>query len=326
MNGNLNFSGVRHFWQIHDILSTDNTPDKCEWDALFNTPGYQVLVESEYSVELLKNLLLIALKPSRKADVKRIKKQYQLNMIKHYQNVSANREMLIKYEKKLKTGNYLHDAIKLCLEYLPIKEVNGTPPICFLYFDNDARGYSPIVIDLLAIKNLGDQLYYFIAHEAHHYYRNRDAIYDYDNVPDEYKKLVRVLNQIQMEGIADCIDKPQQIKTNSDSIKKYLNLVREAPDYLALLEATVIDLYRQLILPDIAGSILNDRLPWSGHPIGYYMSQVILSAGKKVSMVNSCYNCFDFFELYNQAADGGSYRFNKEFIAALRRIEKDLFS
>lgn len=103
-------------------------------------------------------------------------------------------------------------AKKTTMEFLP-GDYPGYPPASCVIFDFDARGYTPVVVDLLASKNMSSVLFPLLAQEFHHYYRNR-MLTKHKVFPD-LKPLFWVVDQIHCERLADRIDKrPKIIKGN----------------------------------------------------------------------------------------------------------------
>ena len=41
------FSGIDPFWDVHDTLAADAEPSDSLWEALWNTPGYELLERVE---------------------------------------------------------------------------------------------------------------------------------------------------------------------------------------------------------------------------------------------------------------------------------------
>ncbi len=56
-NPNFDFSGIKQFWNIVDILKQNQYPTNNQWHNLFNTPGYKVLTHQEFPKNFLRIVL-----------------------------------------------------------------------------------------------------------------------------------------------------------------------------------------------------------------------------------------------------------------------------
>ena len=65
----VDLSGVERFLEITAILEQDQEPTAEQWDRLFATPGYAVLLKREFSREFFVQRFSLAFKPSKKADL-----------------------------------------------------------------------------------------------------------------------------------------------------------------------------------------------------------------------------------------------------------------
>jgi len=319
---NFDFSGVHIFWEIIDILLADCEPTLEEWDTLFSTPGYTALLASEFTREFFINKFRLAYKPSLRVELNKILDNKKDSFLLHYLEVESRRAELLDYEISLKQHK-LNIPLEHCMEWLPFSEVISFPPVSYVIFCNDGRGYNPIVIDLLASIKLDKFIQLFLAHEFHHFYRNQHLAFSKNNIPKTHSQLFRVLDQIQCEGIADCIDKTIMIQDNHPFAQGLKQKVSNAPEYLTLFEETLYDFSQSNITVEEAGRILNDNLPQSGHPIGYYMAQHIIANGLKDEMINSFADCIDFFNVYHRATighDTTAYKLKDQTIDILNTI------
>lgn len=54
---------------------------------------------------------------------------------------------------------------------------------------------------------------------------------------------------------------------------------------------------------------------FNGHPIGFYMANKIVSAGYRKQLIESFYDPFEFYKLYNMAAKrSDSFQLSDEFM------------
>jgi hypothetical protein len=181
-------------------------------------------------------------------------------------------------------------------------------------FSLDARGYDPIVMDVLAAREL--DLRSFVAHESHHWYRNRRATIDWDRVPQHEQDLLWTLYQIQGEGIADQIDKrawiegEEPVPAGRESYAEaYLEALEAAPRTIRSLDSLLVvhsnaptDEQRAAI-----GAHIAEIIPMSGHPTGYHMARTILSALGRERLAADVANPAEFLRAYDEAsrASGG---------------------
>ncbi len=66
INPNFDFSGIKQFWNIVNILERNQEPNSSEWSKLFNTPGYKVLTSGEFSKAFFKKNFRLVFMPSKK--------------------------------------------------------------------------------------------------------------------------------------------------------------------------------------------------------------------------------------------------------------------
>ncbi len=58
------FSGIDPFWDVHDTLAADAEPSDSLWEALWNTPGYELLERVERRRSALSDGFRLAFRPS----------------------------------------------------------------------------------------------------------------------------------------------------------------------------------------------------------------------------------------------------------------------
>lgn len=177
-----------------------------------------------------------------------------------------------------------------------------TIPVEFIFFDNDARGYNPILIDLAYARRLHQQgeLDMLIAHEMHHYCRNRylSFIAPADSIPES--NIIWILNQVHAEGIADLIDKPEYFDNplNAKSAKRYYTYLSETPVHISQMDS-LLTAYAQ---PGSDKGRISEAIQWSapnsGHPMGYFMATTIEKFLGKEALLEEIGNPFHFFRQY----------------------------
>jgi hypothetical protein len=228
LSANIDFSGVDKFLELTATLENDQEPSQEQWNQLFSTPGYDVLITSEFRKEFFTERFKLAFMPSKREDLEvKMKEEegFWAQFLPHYVRAKNHRHLIIDQIEKLKTLNFMKAAMDEVRTFLPDIPLKEYPPISFVIFGPDARGYRPVVVDVLYAYDQGDLLIPFIAHEFHHYFR--DQLFDYAQEQD----IVWVLNQIQAEGIADQINKgkwfhdknlyPQYAEKNKNYLEWY---------------------------------------------------------------------------------------------------------
>ncbi len=150
-----------------------------------------------------------------------------------------------------------------------------------------------------------DFLKTFIAHEFHHYYRN----FFYDFSQDQ--QILWVINQVQGEGIADQINVGEWFHNKTlfpeysqkGRNKGYLDWYEKSPEIIREMDRLFSAMFDFPEQKGKLGAELQDIIPLSGHPTGFYMANLIIEQlGKKV-LIEDVKNPFAFFRHYKEAAD-----------------------
>ncbi len=303
------FSSIEPFWKLVSILEKDIEPSQADWDSLLLTAGYKEFTSREVKVEGMKNYLRLGIMPSKAEKLKeRIKEGYwDVKFPLHFQEVIGKKEQINLFLKELEKSNIQTQSIELTLQYFPDGAVvDSFPPISFIFFDRDARGYNPILVDALYVFELetNKEFQYLLAHEMHHYFRNHYVTFNYPPNDNPDSEILWVIDQIHKEGIADQIDKDIMFSNpaNVDRTTRYQKLLSETPVHIHKLDS-LLAAYDNIELnqKEIATAI-NKSAPMSGHPMGYFMAKTILKYQSKESLVNEIGNPFAFFYRYQEAA------------------------
>ena len=326
----VDLSAIRIFWQIVDLLSEDKEPSPELWRALFDTPGYRALTRSEFRPSFFQGSFRLVYRPSLGDSLAGVLQDGRnVRLLRHYMEVKARRAELETFTEHLARSNPMEEPSRLAAAWLPRPSPEEPPPLALVVFDLDARGYDPIVIDLLAAKEL--DLLPFLAHESHHWYRNDRAMVDWDEIAPHDEELLWTLYQIQGEGIADQIDKRPWIDEGApvpDALKPY------AVDYAAALAATrttIRELDSLLVAFGTSsdadhragiGTRFAEIVPMSGHPTGYHMASTILEMLGRERLVMDVANPVAFFRAYDEAARmSGAPGLSPEALSNLAELE-----
>jgi hypothetical protein len=353
LNPTFEFSGIDNFWEIVDALKEEKDPSQAQWDKLFQTPGYAVLIKREFAREKLQQFITTAYKPSlqnKKAEIisksKEIKgwfwKWFTPSYYQALEYSDANRAKIISKRDSFKTFPYTRMAIEELLKYLPEKEVSDPPQVSFIVF-NDSRGYTPVVMGLndlvigdealtdaqvAALKSQGftryrPQVLYF-AHEFFHHYRDQKLEFRQPENNKVDESLIWYINQIENEGIADLINVAPlynlAIPKYKERIDKEQALV---PAQIKGLSDVLAEIHSK---PETAGKSvknLGKYVKRSGHPIGYYMASLIQKYEGREALVKVVRNPFKFFYLYNQVCKdhGEGIPFSQQAIALIKSLD-----
>jgi hypothetical protein len=336
----LDFSGVEKFFHIVGMLEKDIEPSPTAWDSLFITPGYEVLSESEFSRQFFIENFSLVFMPSKRNELEESLEEtkdrpFYLQHLHHYLRAKQEREEIIAYMDSMQVyaDEVLAESASIAKHYLPSMDAKDYIPVSFVIFANDARGYDPVVIDILFAMDLGDKLPLLIGHELHHYYRNKMLAFDRDDIDEAFKDIMWVLDQIHAEGVADQIDKRILFSDKSSPLYQFsgqwASMVAQAPDYIRKMDET---LSRITFSPGeirSSGSTLKKELPMSGHPVGFYMANTIISEKGEKAVVADIGNPFVFFRLYNEAAGlkaDGAPVFSEKSMIILGELEGNIIS
>ena len=282
-----NFEGIDRFWRVAESLQQKREPTAAEWGALFATPGYAALEQREKRRAALEAGIRAALNPALadERDTLLSGTSWTARVIRHVQGIPLRRAELELVRRKLVDDNFLQRASTLAQTLLPEGAIArwGVPPVAFIFFLPDGRGYSDIIVaDLATIAGRADVVPFF-AHELTHFYfaqfaraRGLDP-----KTPFEKAKLT-LLTKLFEESLGDQHDKAPYL----DLPEAEFNLAPVDPerreylrDYRAhyvKVAALVADLQRALGSNDASAvAALGRDLPLEGRPLGFHMTRLI---------------------------------------------------
>jgi hypothetical protein len=316
------FSGLQKFLEVMTILSTDKEPTSEQWDSLFGTPGYAVLLQREFQRDFFAARFRLAFMPSRAEALKdELKKETgaRVRYLAHFLRAKGMRPEIERWMAEARPAELYQEAVEKARALLPEGAIYGWPAVSFVIFAPDSRGYDPVVLDALFCMDLGGRLADMVGHEFHHYYRNRFVDLTQDQAT------LWVIGQIHGEGIADLIDKAGWTRKNEETLtpreKDFMKLYRESPSFIRTMDDLLARMSEMRTGRGELGFELRRILPQSGHPTGLYMALLILEELGRPAIVKVAYDPFGFFRLFQEAAvkrGGETPRFSE---AAMRFLD-----
>jgi len=318
------FSGVRKFLDLTTTLEADKEPSPDEWDALFMTPGYDVLLKREFRRDFFVERFRLAFMPSRAdALTEQMKKDtgFAAQFLPHYLRAKAMRRDIERWLAEQEPEELYDAAIGKARALLPDGAAGSRPAVSFVVFAPDSRGYDPVVLDVLFCLDSGGRLVDVIAHEFYHYYRNRMVDWGQD------QNTLWVINQIHTEGVADLIDKAAWVHEAESALapraREFVKFFADSPNVIRKMDELLSRMSDMKTGRGALGQELRRAVPQSGHPTGLYMATVILETMGKPALIDVTDDPFAFFRLYQEAATkkgGDTPRFSTKSVAFLDRL------
>lgn len=349
------FEGIDRFYAVADTIAAGREPSAAAWDALFAAPGYAryLAADSARAAEFADRVRL-AFDPARGDEVTDALSALHPFNGRPLVAVLAARERrtdIEAFRRSLATGDLIGEAVPEAARLLP-EGSDPALPVVFHIYTGDGTGLSDrIIMDLTLAEKMGREgTRLFVAHELHHGVRDGlSALRMPERSEDPRHYLLVALNQLQVEGVADRVDKMTMLSDEArarvaadttvsgrafaaarafyepayagayagtpSTIVRLDSLIRAAAradaadDEAALAEAAEAT-YRSLLL--------------NGHPNGYFMANAIADALGERALIDDVANPFAFVRLYNRAAergDDGLPTFSAESMAYLIRLE-----
>ncbi len=324
--GRADFSGATVFLELTALLEKDQEPAPEQWDRLFATPGYAVLVKRDRPRDFYAERFRLAFMPSMRAECEaRVKKDTGFNaqFLLHYVRARDMRKDIERRLEELRQMDIHGRAIARARALLPATAGAEAPTVAFVIFAPDARGYDPVVIDVLFSLDDKSRFEDFVAHEFHHWYRGRMVGLNQD------AETLWVIDQIHAEGVADLVDRAGLPKKPAESLspreKDYMRFYGETPAFLRKLDEALAKMADMKTGRRELAEELQRAVPLSGHPTGLYMAGLILEVHGREALVGTVPNPFAFFRLYDRAAvkkAGAAPRFSAKALRFLRDLEK----
>lgn len=340
----IDLSSVDKFFEIADKISLNKDISEDDWNDLSITVGYR----SRFAhYEIIPEMLMVAFSGNQQ-----IKRDSILNLswentqdfiLRLTQITLINFLDIKEHQKELKLfrKTYDFDAIKKIsidrLKSFIVHPVVDTlidfPQIALLCQEPDAQyniinGLPAIILDFnLFYKQTEEERVNFLAHEMFHSYRDNFRAKFVNNDINSY--LFWELNKLQNEGIADLIDKTEDMIKSfglegvpQEFIDLFVSTYNNTPQILNDLD----DITRSFINKEISEEQFNEKVDGfflsNGHANGYYMAKLIRKAGLMDEMLKTFYLPVEFLKLYNKAAKKEqTYIFSDEFIKFVENLE-----
>jgi hypothetical protein len=281
------FSGVERFWSVASTLQQGREPDPADWDALFATPGYAALEERERRRAALQLGIRAALNPTlaQERDSILAANSWTARVIRHVQALPSRKAELESVRRQLLDDRFLTQAIALAQTLLPDGAATRwpPPPVAFIFFLPDGRGYPNIIVaDLANVAGRAD-LVPFFAHELTHFYyaqvageRKLEA-----DTPFEKARLT-LLTKLFEESLGDQHDKGPYIDLAEADFER-LSIDRDRHQYLRdyrAQHATVSSLvagvgWGAASKEKTKSGTFGRALPLEGRPLGFHMTRII---------------------------------------------------
>jgi len=329
----IDMSAVDYFWNIVAKLEKDIQPSEEEWKAMFKCTGYKALRNDEdirYNIELV---FLPSKKENLEVSLKKAGYWWKRDLL-HLIKVKEQQEELKKFQQDINVEKILEKSLKLAETYLPkgTTQKNPPPPIQFVIFSPDARAMGGnIIFDLKFTKDIGEALLIkTLAHEAHHHYCN--FLPKTINPPSEkspYDPIYSTLRQLQIEGVADLLDKKEYITyQKKDTASSFVKMWDEARLQQSQKMKTLDSMLTQMSVDTTGmyetGMKAFRMFPINCHPNGNYMAELILRHYGKKAIIKTMNNPFAFFRLYHDACaiEEEEYILSDKAMEFLERLEK----
>lgn len=234
------------------------------------------------------------------------------------------------FQKNLVQSNLMTKIKKRAQSFLPVDLNTRTyePFIYFGVFQPDANASDKgIAVDLKLYFELADPVG-LIAHEYHHFltinYRKK-----FKDIKDDSTGLImKSLLQLQLEGIADMIDKERFLNSDGRGFpsvisKNFKNVLANPLPALHKIDSLLVIVSKEPISTKKNSELIFNLLPLGAHPHGFYMAKTIMKAFGKGKLLSTVRNPFDFIRVYNNAYIklNGTAIFSDHAIAYLSLLE-----
>ena len=236
-------------------------------------------------------------------------------MVSHLVSTAENIDATDQFIAAIDFQKLSQEAMTLAAAWLPehLKAHLQPKTIRFIPFGPD--GYADngaIIVDPYLALLLGKEAFTkLIAHELHHVYTLEH--FPRPEIPTDSPlyAVFSALNQLQIEGIADMIDKgPVPIKPSIPAMtpisQRFNTAFVNAPKTLKAFDNLLISWPVADEEQHEHGSKIRQLFVLGGHPDGYYMANIIKDTLGTQALIQTVKNPFEFIRAYQTAAKRGS--------------------
>lgn len=327
----LDFSAVEAYFMLTDKMKQNIEPTDKEWHMFFEAPINSIMIyvgalDTTKFKNDLRNTYLTPDTPLEQIDDK---------ALQHHYKYKSHEKDLREHIHFLKSSNVLDSIQKYLSPYLPARlclKENIPRQHYIFYGSEDATGGSDMVINdlLLSYKIDNYRLGLLSAHEAFHSIVSKsfaDMILNQSNENNSNIDLLYFLSNISQEGVADLIDKPLLVKTQSP-LKKETELLFEDEVILTAKYIRKLD----SLLKNTEGnfthnfsSLFQNFSKNGGHIPGRVMGITINNCGMLPALLPRIEDPILFMELYNKAVQNCELAlpcFSRESLTYLDKLKQ----
>jgi hypothetical protein len=308
----VDYTSVEAFFRMADEYASGIEPTEAEWDSLFATEGYGKIVKIAGRREMIRRAIPLVFDASRRRECDSLLatdlNPRERNMIENYIAVRETEDALKQQLTGFDFAGWFADGRERLREFLvrPVDSLIKPFSVYMALINKDALVFTGgIVWDFNLFCTMPyEENVLVLAHEWFHLYRAQLAPYYSED------GLMRTLDGLQNEGIADQIDKSEgllgeQYGYSAADLAYIDSLSRHTPQILKELDRSTVDFLEGKISRDSldarAVSLVSVGSGW--HISGLYMSNTIKRAGLVDEMLRTLDNPLAFLRLYNRAVE-----------------------
>lgn len=341
----VDLTSVDEFLKVTSTLKQGKEISEEQWEKFNNSSCYNRFAKSEnkFLINTIKTSIQIVFGTEAKSDsILNISKEemsaskalmMKKLILTNYQDINENYSSIQTFRKNYDFDSLIVKSIQRLSTFLsiPIDSTTEFKPVLFFFLNADCKDTDEaLFIDFnLIFKMTEQQRIDLLAHEYFHNYRRSFENHDFNYKCD----LNFMLDMIQNEGIADQIDKSQgyesyysEIIRSTELTEIMVNSYNQAVYDLEKIQNIIISYTKDESTENRMVNELLEIYKFNGHPIGFYMSNQILKAGYRKEMIETFYNPFEFYKLYNLAAiENDNFQLSDEFMDYLKRITEKYY-
>jgi hypothetical protein len=334
-NERVNTSGAEAYFKIASELGKGSDVNTISWQLLFQTIPYRMIIGTFIDTAVLKSHMQQVFSPV--FDQASTPFSTEVNYHKEYKK---NQKELESYKKLLHDLNVVDSVKALLNPFLPLRlQKDVLFPILFYlnYGSAEATGNSGIVLNDLLFSYKIDKFKFGLlaAHEAFHAVVfsafDKKLKIDLDYSATDFR-LLYFLQSIAEEGIADLIDKPLLLQTNSPLYNEVIQLTKD-DETLSITLIKKLDSVLTLanrseeVLFQYSGfaALASEFGKNGGHIPDRFMGNVIKKAGLLQNHMAEVEDPVSFILTYNEAINKNNLQypfFSIESIQNLKNIKR----